>query len=123
MTQTIKQIGTVVLDSPLHINEFNTTNDIMGEVVMSANGTHISYSAQIYTPYRTAESRGEGGWLSEQNKTDLEALWVNLGTTFDIVYEDDSTETVRMAHEKQIDFTEIAVGACIYTAFIPMAKV
>lgn len=123
MKAMIKQIGSVVLDSQLSIKEFNVSNSVMGSVSMSAGGTHISYSALIHTPYRTAESIGEGGWLTEQNKTDLETLWIDLNATFDIVYEDDSVETVRMAHEKQIEFTEISVGTCIYTAFIPMAKV
>lgn len=122
MTATIKQIGSIVLDSPLYIVEYDQPNDMMGEVVMSGAGTHIAYSAPIYTPYRTAESRGQSGWLSEQNIADLKTLW-NGTTTFNITYSDDSTETVRMAHEKQFTLEEISLGACIYVGSIPMAVV
>lgn len=122
MTATIKQIGSVVLDSPLYIEEFNSPNTMMGEVVMSSAGSHIAYSAQITTPYRTAGSRSDSGWITEQNMVDLKALWES-GTTFLITYDDDSTETCRMAHEKQISFDEIALGTCIYNTIIPMAKV
>lgn len=119
---TIKQIGTVVLDSELYIDEFDSPNTMQGEAVMSVAGTHISFSAPILTPYRTAGSRGDSGWLSEQNVIDLKALWES-GTTFTITYDDDTTETCRMAHEKQISFEEISLGTCLYYGTIPMAKV
>lgn len=122
MTAIIKQIGTVVLDSPLYILEYDVPNDIMGEVAMSASGSHIAYSALIATPYRTAESRENSGWLSVAQMDALKALWI-AGTTFLITYDDDSTETVRMANEKQISFEEISLGLCIYQGTIPMAKV
>lgn len=123
MTATIKQIGSVVLESPLYINEFDEPNDQMGEVEMSSLGSHIVFTAPINTPYRTAGSRGQSGWLSEQNVIDLKAMWNAPEVTFQITYDDDSTESCRMAVEKQISFDEISLGTCIYTGTIPMAKV
>lgn len=122
MKSQIKQIGAVVLENPLWIEEYGTPNTMMGEVEMSLDGTHIAYSAEIKTPYRTASSQSDSGWIGETEMLALQALW-EAGTTFDITYVDDATETVRMAHEKQISFDEISLGACIYNGIIPMAKV
>ena len=122
MKKKVKQIGSIVLHKPLFVKEFNEPNDMQGEMVMSTLGTHIVYVASIATPYITLETKEGSGWLSEDNIADLKALWVS-SLEYDIIYTDDTTDTIRFANEKQIVFTPISVGACYYSAIIPLAKV
>lgn len=122
MTQKVKQIGSVVLFKPLYVKEFNEPNTMAGESIMSAAGSHIVYSAPINTPYRTLETLADSGWLDETNVSDLKALWLT-DATYTLTYDDDTTETVRFAHEKQITFNPVSLGACYYNVVIPMAKV
>ena len=122
MTKKVKQIGDIVLHKPLFVKEFNEPNDMQGQMVMSTVGTHIVYTAPIITPYITLETKEGSGWLDEDNVTDLKALWIS-GLQYDIIYTDDTTDTVRFANEKQIVFTSISIGACYYNVIIPLAKV
>jgi len=122
MKNMVKQIGSIVLHKPLFVKEFNEPNNMQGEMLMSTLGTHIVFTAPIETPYITLETKGDSGWLSEDNIADLKALWYT-SLEYDIIYIDDTTDTVRFANEKQIVFSPISVGACYYNVIIPLAKV
>ena len=116
------QIHTTVFMHPLWVNEFENPNTVMGEMVMSAGGTHIVYQAPIYTPYITLVSR-DSGWLNVDNMAEVKAYYEQLDTTFTLTYDDLSTETVRFAHEKGIVFTPTYEGSCHFYATINLAKV
>jgi len=122
MTKKVKKIGDIVLYKPLFVKEFNEPNELMGEMIMSADGTHIAYSADIHTPYITLETRSDSGWLNEANVSALKAIWGDI-TSITITYDDDTTDTVRTAHEKQPVYAETSLGACYYNVIIPLAKV
>ena len=122
MTDTIKQIGTVILDYPLWVKEYLAMRNMLGEKRTSTAGTAILYEAEIHTPTRTLTSR-ESGWLSEQNIADLKTLWNQMDTSFDIIYSDDSTETVVFDRSIPMNFTDVYEGACDYTANISLIKV
>ena len=123
MSKKVKQLGSIVFYKPLFIKEFSEPDNVVGEMVMSANGTHIAYSAPINTPYVTLQTLGNSGWLDEDNVSALKLLWVALDTTYTIIYDDDSTDIVRFAHEKKPSYLPISVGACYYNVTIPLAKV
>lgn len=116
-----KQLETVLFDDPMYIREEADNDSIMSEVHMSGAGTHIVYEAEIKTPYITLES-GQSGWITEDQLNTLTTMWKQIGLTYTLVYDDNSTVTVRMAKEKRMVFTPLYEGACIYTAVIPLAK-
>jgi hypothetical protein len=117
-----KQLGSVVFLHPLWVQEFEQPGGIMSEVFVSSAGTDIVYEAEHHTPARTLTSK-QYGWLSAQNVEDIKALWAAVGTgTMTITYDDDTTETVRLAREKQLSFSPLWEGKQTYTATIPLAK-
>ena len=116
-------LGSVSFDTnTLFIQEEFSNAKVMGEAVMSAAGTHIVYTATIKTPYITLDSKNYG-IITDTQKTALEVMWESPGTTQTLTYDDSTTETVRMAVEKDLIFTELWEGACKYRAIIPLAKV
>ena len=118
-----KQLDTVIFGlNTLFIQEEMTDDSVMGESVMSADGTHIVYQAEIVTPYITLDSK-QFGWILEDQRLELMAMRKQLGTEFTLTYDDDTTETVRHAHEKKMSFTPLYEGSKKYTAIIPLAKV
>ena len=122
MMKRVKQLGTVVFSlNSLFIQEEESSNKVMGEVNMSASGSHIVYEAAITTPYITLDSK-QYGWITEAQRLAIVAMWEALGTTYTLTYTDDTTETVRMAREKNLTFTPLYEGAKKYTATIPLAK-
>lgn len=118
----VKQIGAVEFLYSMWVDEFDNPNTVLGKMSMSVAGTHIVNQSAIQTPYITLNSR-EHGWLSQQNMDDLKAYYDQLDTSFLITYDDDSTDTVRFAHEKGISFTPTHEGSCYYYATINLAKV
>ncbi len=123
MTARAKKIGTETFAYPLWVAEFEKPADVMSEMRMSASGKHIVYAKRIQTPYITLVSK-EYGWLTEANVAALKAQFEVIdGTTYTLTYDDDTTETVRYAHEKGIEFTPLYEGACWYTATINLAVV
>jgi len=105
----------------LFIQEQFSNAEVMGETSMSAAGTHIVYVADIATPYITLDSK-QYGIITEAQKVALEAMWVDPTTTRTLTYDNATTDTVRMAVEKDIIFTPLFEGSCEYTAIIPLAK-
>jgi hypothetical protein len=117
-----KQLGAVVFSmNSLFIREEESDNDVMGEVAMSAAGSHIVFQAAITTPYITLESK-QYGWVTEEQRDALRTMRKTLGATYTLTYTDLSTVTVRMATEKEMVFTPLYEGAKKYTAVIPLAK-
>lgn len=120
----VKQLGTVIFEkNNIFVNESDKPDNVMAETRMSVAGTHIVYEAQIFTPYITLNSK-QYSWITAEQKLILENMWYNLGTTYTLTYENDSTDTVRMAREKKLIFTPRHEGSCdFYTVTIPLAKV
>lgn len=118
-----KQLGNVLFSfNTLFIQEEMSDDTVMAESIMSAGGTHVVYEATINTPYITLDSK-QYGWITEAQRAELVAMWKQLGQTFTLTYKDNTTETVRMAHEKKMVFTPLYEGSQKYTAIIPLAKV
>jgi len=118
-----KQLGTVIFGfNTLFIQEEMDPSSIMGETVMSAKGTHIVYEAEIFTPYITLDSK-QYGWITEAQRAALITMWEQIGATFTLIYDDASTDTVRMAKEDKMSFTPLSEGSKKYTVIIPLAKV
>ncbi len=118
-----KQLGSVVFENnTLFIQEEFNNDSVMGEMVMSAAGSHIVYEAEISTPYITLDSK-EHGWLSEAQCDILIGMRQQLETTFTLTYDDATTDEVRIAKEKKMVFTPLFEGSCDYVAVIPLAKV
>lgn len=119
-----KQLGTVIFNNPntLFIQEQFNNGGVLGKMAMSASGTHIVNESAIYTPYITLDSK-DYGIVTEAQRDTLMTMWETLDTTYTLTYDDDTTETVRMAREKKIVFTPLWEGACEFKAIIPLAKV
>jgi hypothetical protein len=118
-----KQLGSVVFEyNTLFIREEFENDSILSEVYMSAARSHIVFEAEIATPYITLESHNNG-WITEAQRAALVTMWKQLDTTFTLTYNDNSTETVRFAREKKMQFTPLYEGAKKYTAVIPLAKI
>lgn len=119
-----KSLGAVTFNNPntLFIQEQFNSNNVEGLVKDSAAGTQIVYEATRYTPYITLDSK-QFGIVTEAQRETLMTMWDALDTNYTLTYDDDSTETVRMAHEKKIVFAELWEGACEFKAIIPLAKV
>ena len=107
----------------LFIREQMQPDSKISEMQMSAAGTHIVYMADIATPYITLDSM-QYGWIDDTQREELLSMWAAQDdtVTYVLTYDDNSTEIVRMAVEKEIVFTPLFEGACIYTAVIPLAK-
>lgn len=117
------QLGAVTFDTnTLFVSTQYSGSEVMGEVVMSAAGSHIVYEASISTPYITLESQ-EHGIISETQREALMTMWNTLNTTYTLTYDDATTTTVRMAREKEIVFVPLWEGACDFTCTIPLAVV
>ena len=117
-----KKLGTVTFGlNTLFIQEEMNDDAVIGETIMSAAGTHIVYAAEIKTPYITLDSK-KHGWITEEQRLALIVMRKQLDQTFTLTYKDDTTETVRMAHEKPMVFTPLYEGSKKYTAIIPLAK-
>lgn len=121
MTAKAKSIGGTDFLYQLWVEEFEKPDNVKGEMVMSAAGSHITYASDITTPYITLVSK-EQGWLDELDVAALKTQYAQLGTTFTLTYSDDTTETVRFAHEKGISFTPLYEGSCYYRTTINLAK-
>lgn len=118
-----KQLHTVLFElNTLFIQEELSDDSVMGEMTMSGAGTHIVYEANILTPYITLDSH-QYGWVTEAQRIVLIGLSKQLGVTFTLTYDDDTTDTVRFAKEKKMEFTPLYEGSCDYTAIIPLAKI
>ena len=115
-------IGSVIFDYTLHIAELNAPVNIKTEVNVSESGMHIVWQSDILTPYITLESQNHG-WLSQDNKDEILSQYALLETTFVLTYSDETTDTVRFAHEKGIVFKPLFEGSNIYTAEINLALV
>ena len=117
-----KQIGSVVFGmNTLFIQEEMSDDSIASEVYMSAAGTHIVYESEILTPYITLDSK-QYGWITETQMAELVSMRRQIGTSFTLTYDDNSTELVRFAKEKKMTFTPLFEGSKKYTAVIPLAK-
>ncbi len=116
------QIEGVVFDYPLWVTQEEVPDNVLGEMRMSAAGTHVAFATEILTPYITLRSK-ESGWLSETHVEQLKDMRKNIGASFTVYFDDSTTETVRFAHEKQMVITPLFEGACNYTVEIPLAKV
>ena len=86
---------------------------------MSAGGTHIAFESAIHTPYITLDSN-QYGILTEAQRDTLMTMWNTLDTTYTLTYDDDTTETVRMAKEKISEYFKLFLSfilncACIYS--------
>jgi len=118
-----KQLGTVIFErNTLFIEEEFADGSVMGETVISAAGTHIAFEAGIITPYVTLIAK-EYGWLTESQREELVSMRKQPGATFTLTYDDDTTEEVRFAKEKNMIFTPLFEGSKKYTAVIPLAKI
>ena len=113
------QLGSVIFEYP---QEVLRASSIMSEKVKSADGVTIAFEAWDYTP-EIMISSAEDDWLSQQNVTELQTMFEQMGTTHTIYYENGTTEEVRFDHTKQISFTEILYGTCIYYGNIPLEKI
>jgi len=122
MTARAKGLGALTLTYMLWVDEYEKPNHIMSEAQMSADGNHIVYQAEIFTPYRTLTSKRHG-WLTEDDITALKTMYSQLDTNFVLIFDDETTESVRFAHEKPLVFTPLFEGSDYYTAVIPLAKV
>ena len=122
MTARVKSVGVLTFSHTLWGDEYEKPSHIVGEMRRSAAGTHIVYEAEILTPYRTLNSKRHG-WLTSEDVAAIKVMYDQLDTTFTLTYDDDSTEIVRFAHEKQPVFTPITEAAKYYTVVIPLAKV
>jgi len=116
------QIGSVEFDHSLLVAELDNPNNILCEVNISEAGNHIVWQTEVEERYITLVS-GEGGWIYHDTKLALIALYNQLETVFTLTYSDESTDTVRFAHEKPPKFVEIYEGAEIYFAEISFATV
>lgn len=121
MTAKAKSIGTTTFTYQLWVEEFENPSNVSGEMVMSAAGSHITYAREIATPYITLVSK-EHGWLHDDDIATLKTQYASIGSTFTLTYSDDTTETVRFAHEKGMSFVPLYEGACYYRVTINLAK-
>ena len=115
-------IGGVVFGHKMYMLELDEPSNIVSEVAISEAGTHIVWQSEILTPYITLESR-EQGWIEQAEKDLIMELYSQFEATFVLVFDDESEENVRFAHEKGIPFTPISEGSSIYTAQISLAVV
>lgn len=119
----VKQLDTVIFEmNTMFIQEEMDDGTILSEAILSAGGNHIVYESQINTPYITLDSK-ENSWVTEAQRQTLMTMWKALGATYTLTYDDNTTETVRMAREKRMVFTPIIEGSDKYTVIIPLAKV
>ncbi len=115
-------IGGVTFDFKLHYLELDEPNDIQSEASISESGVHIVWQNKIQTPYITLSSK-DYGWVYQSTKDAILALYEALDTTYTLSFDDGSSETVRFAHERGINFTPHFEGCDTYTAQINLAKV
>ena len=122
MDRTAVSLGGVTFDYPLFVKEYDSpTYDKMATMRMSAARTHIVYVADVVTPYITLESRDDG-WMSQPVVDALKALISNIGAEYQLVYDDGTSDTVRVAHEARIQFTPLFDCSLEYTSTITLAK-
>ena len=116
------QLGNVVFDDPLWIDEEEKPNSKITETKVSASGVHIAYVQELKTPYITLVSK-ESGWITEAQAEEIKSMHDQIGTFFQIYYDNSTSEEVRFAHEKQLSITPLFEGACEYTVNLPLAKI
>lgn len=120
----VKSLGAVVFGlNTMHVDEAMAPSNIVAQMRLSGAGTHIVYQSEILTPYITLNSLSSS-WITKDQKDALELMWQDLDTTYTLTYEDDSTDQVRMAREKQLEFTRLTeTNKDYYKVMIPLAKV
>ena len=119
----VRRLGDVAFEmNPLFVAEDEQPSDLMSTMRMAADGSHVVFAQKIITPYITLESR-ENGWLDDTQRLALLAMREQVAGTWELEYVDGSTETVRIAVEKQMSFTPLWEGCDHYTAVIPLAKI
>ena len=114
-----KQLGTVVFMYPQEMQQECT---VMGDKVISAAGTAISYDARLYNPEITLASAADD-WLNAQNIADIGNMCASIGTTYILTLEDDSTKEVYFDHSRDTVFTEIQDGVCFYYGSIALLEI
>lgn len=119
----VKRLGNVMFDfNSLFVVEDEAPANVTGTMRLAADGSHVAFAQRIVTPYITLESR-ENGWINDAQRLELLDMWGQLDATWELEYVDGSVETVRMAHEKQLNFTPLWEGCDDYTAVIPLARI
>ncbi len=113
-----KQLGLTVFEYP---QEVSTECIVTGVTHRSAAGTNITYESSIQAPYITLISDADD-WLSETDKDAIMTMCGQINTTFTLTYEDDTTDTVRFDHSKELMLEEIADGVCFYYGTIYLMK-
>jgi hypothetical protein len=118
----VKQLDTIIfIHNSMFIDEEETPATVTATSALSVAGSHIVNENTIKTPYITLNSKSYS-WVDETQRLALIALWGN-SISFNITYTDNSTELVRFAREKSLNFTPIYEGADKYRAVIPLAKI
>lgn len=121
----VKQFGSVTFGrNTLFVREFEEGAGVIAEARKSAAGTDIVFVAADNTPARTLDGK-RYGVIDETQRETLMSMFASLGTTYTLTYDDDSTETVRFAHERasQFKLTPLYEGSKKFTVVIPLAKV
>ncbi len=119
----IKQIGSLVLTNSLFVEETNAPNKTIGESVMSADGTLITYKAKVHTPYITAIGRsGILEYLTPGERDEIIIMSEVLEASYQIIYNDNTTDMIIFAPDKPPTFSEIYTGSCIVYPKITMIK-
>ncbi len=120
----VKSLGAVVFKTPIFVFETNAPNTVIGEEILMADGTFLSYAAEIHTPYINLISRAESSEvIDEAQKEALIAMNNEIGAVFTLVYEDDSNIEVAFARSSnKISFTPLFTGSCSYRVNVPLFK-
>lgn len=120
----VKSIGSVIFETPIFVLETDEPSDVVGEDILTAGGTLISYVAIVHTPYLTVSSRdGSNETVDEQQKEELKVMNKNLGAEYTLVFEDGTTTQVVFARSSSsLGFNPIFTGSCVYRVNIPLIK-
>ncbi len=113
-----KQLGNVVFEhNTLFIKEQFESDGVVGAEYTTAAGTRVYYGANIYTPHVTLDGQSYG-WVEDDQRAELIAMWGNVGQSYTLTYNDNSTATVYMRPDSKPVFTPLYEGACKYSPLL-----
>jgi len=119
MEKRVVKIDDIVLDSPLHVEEFYSPNVFSSSYKRAIDGNIIVWEQKNKFEPRTIVSM-ESGWIGYDTKQKLLSQYSQIGKLFTIYYNDGTSETARYDHENGISFTPLWEGSDTYTVKIHM---
>ena len=117
----VKRLGNVTFWQTIFTNEETQSTKVQAKARRCSDGSLVVYEQKI-KPYIILDT-GSNGWIDDEQRSQIVEMFNEMGTTYELEYDDGSTITVRPAREKKLNLKPIFEGAGEFLGTIPLAVI